>query len=57
MKTVQQIINRIEELKESYENALEYSPEKNELYFKRQGAVWTLDELLQFIENDKHVAK
>ena len=57
MKTVTQIINRIEELKESYESALEYSPEKNELYFKRQGAVWTLDELLLFIKNDKQVAK
>ena len=57
MKTVAQIINRIEEVKESYESALEYSPEKNELYFKRQGAVWTLDELLQFIKNDKQVAK
>lgn len=57
MKTVTQIINRIEELKESYENALEFSPEKNELYYKRQGAVWTLDELLQFITDNRHVAK
>lgn len=57
MKTVAQIINRIEEVKESYENALEYSPEKNELYFKRQGAVWTLDELLHFIKDDRCVAK
>ena len=57
MKTIDQVINRINELKESYESALEYSPEKNELYFKRQGAVWTLDELLQFITDDRHVAK
>ncbi len=57
MKTVPQIISRIEELKESYENALEYSPEKNELYFKRQGAVWTLDELLSFITDSRQVAK
>ena len=57
MKNVQQIIARIDELKESYESALEFSPEKNELYFKRQGAVWTLDELLQFITDDRQVAK
>lgn len=57
MKTIHQVISRIEELKESYESALEYSPEKNELYFKRQGAVWTLDELLMFIKDDRQVAK
>ena len=57
MKNVHQIIDRINELKESYESALEFSPEKNELYFKRQGAVWTLDELLQFIKDDRQVAK
>ena len=57
MKNVHQIIDRINELKESYESALEFSPEKNELYFKRQGAVWTLDELLQFITDDRQVSK
>ena len=57
MKTVKQIIDRVEELKESYESALKCSAEKDELYFKRQGGVWVLDELLQFIINDKYVAK
>ena len=57
MKSVRQVIDRINELKESYESALEFSPEKNELYYKRQGAVWTLDELLQFITDDRQVAK
>lgn len=57
MKNIQQVINRIEELKESYEYALENSDEENPLYFKRQGAVWTLNELLMFIKDDRIVAK
>lgn len=57
MKTVQQIIDRINELKESYNYALNDSKEENALYFKRQGAVWTLEELLLFITDDRQRAK
>ena len=57
MKNVAQIIDRINELKESYEYALSESNEENALYFKRQGAVWTLEELLLFITDDRQKAK
>ena len=57
MKRVQEIIDRIDDLRENYKTSLEESSEQNALYYKRQGALWALDELLKFINDDKWKVK
>lgn len=57
MKKVPEIIERINELRENYTSSLEDSTEQNPLYFKRQGALFALDELLKFINDDRWKAK
>ena len=57
MKKVPEIIDRINELRENYTSSLEDSTEQNPLYFKRQGALFALDELLKFINDDRWKAK
>ncbi len=57
MKKIPEVIDRINELRENYMTSLEESTEQNPLYFKRQGALWALDELLKFINDDKWKAK
>ena len=57
MKKIQEVVDRINELRENYMSSLEDSTEQNPLYFKRQGALWALDELLKFINDDKWKVK
>ena len=55
MKTVQQIIERIDAQIEAFEQALEFSQEETALKHKREGALAALKELKTYITDAKWV--